>query len=646
MQGRQKWQKLALWGAAYLAVGLLVWLIQPESGVSPWYPPIAMGIVMTLRFGWAALPVILLADVPIGLLQQDGHSLTALIVGLGTVLEAALVRVLLLRFPRAKAVRSATALFLVVGACAIATAAVPAIFTPVVALLPGSLETDWQRLWGQWAAGDATSAVCLVPVILLLGRRQSFARTRLPEFATVLAAPFVGALATAALNVRNPEVIEYRYLAYLPLVWAAVRLTSSQTAAVALTSNLALVMLDGSSNPVERTREGLLNTQLLLMSMTLAGLITSLMTEAERQARRVLERTLERVRLAEGRFRAIAEHSGDMISLRDRDARIVYVNPASQTHIGVAPEGALGRRVDEIVPMQTMPALPFDRHRFHVNIDGEPRHMESVMVALPEQEDPHYVVVTRDITDQVSEAERLAELNAELERRVHERTSALEEANAELEAFSAALAHDLKAPLRAIGAFAVALREDVPLGAVGTSHLRRIEDANRRLVLMTEGLARLSRVNRRPVQPAEVDLSGVAERTLDALRIGNPDVPLEAMIQPGLVAEGDPGMLGVLLENLLGNAVKFSSKVEAPRIEFGQDAKSLYVRDNGTGFDMRYAAKLFEPFKRLHSASEFPGTGLGLATCERIIRRHGGQIWAESRPGEGATFRFTLGKAS
>jgi two-component system, NtrC family, sensor kinase len=237
-------------------------------------------------------------------------------------------------------------------------------------------------------------------------------------------------------------------------------------------------------------------------------------------------------------------------------------------------------------------------------------------------------------------AETRAALVAELERK-----------NKELEAFSYSVSHDLRAPLRAIDGFSKALIEDFAdkLDAEGMQHLSRVRAAAQRMGELIDDMLQLSRVTRHEIRRRPVDLSSLASEIRAELKQREPERSVEVVIHPELVTDADTRLLRIVLENLLGNAWKFTRKAENPRIEFGVQTGSepvYFVRDNGAGFDMRYAEKLFRPFQRLHTEADFPGTGIGLATIHRVIDRHGGQVWAEGKVGEGATFFFTLPKAT
>jgi len=257
-----------------------------------------------------------------------------------------------------------------------------------------------------------------------------------------------------------------------------------------------------------------------------------------------------------------------------------------------------------------------------------------------------------DIADRKKAEQQLMELNQQLEDRVRRRTAQLEASNRELEAFSYSVSHDLRAPLRTMDGFSHALLEDCAgsLDEKGQHYVARISAAAQKMGQLIDDLLQLSRIGRAEMRLKRVDLSQIAQGVIEDLRTSDPDRQVEVAIEPRLEANGDPGLLQVVLQNLLSNAWKFTSRREGAKIELGRlnggSHGVFFVRDNGAGFDMKYADHLFSPFKRLHADEEFKGTGIGLATVQRIIRRHQGRIWAEAFTEQGATFYFELGSHS
>ncbi len=366
---------------------------------------------------------------------------------------------------------------------------------------------------------------------------------------------------------------------------------------------------------------------------------------------------------SELRYRQLFERSESALALHEMitddqgnptDYRFVDVNPAFERTTGLMRSQILGRSALEVLP---------DLEAYWIKLygrvaeTGEPAVFESFTRSLGRHyagsaysPRPHQFAVSfMDITERKQAEEKVRLLNLELEERVRSRTAELEAANRELEAFAHSVSHDLRAPLRSIDGWSLALLEDCgqQLNAQGQKYLDRVRSEAQRMGKLIDDLLHLSRVSRGELIPRPIDLSALAETIAARLRESHPGRAIEFKIAPHLKGTGDPRLLEVALTNLLDNAAKFTEPCTAPQVEFGrteiEGVPAFFVRDNGVGFNMAYAGMLFAPFQRLHKTSEFPGTGIGLATVQRVIHRHGGRIWADAQVGAGATFYFTLG---
>jgi PAS domain S-box-containing protein len=349
------------------------------------------------------------------------------------------------------------------------------------------------------------------------------------------------------------------------------------------------------------------------------------------------------------------------VLIRDLNGRIIFWNTGAEQLYGWTKEEALEKTTHGLLktefprPLEEIKARLLARGHWegelvHTRRDGERIVVVSHWVLhRDEQGNPKAILeVNNDITERRRAEEEVRRLNSELERRVEERTAQFQAANKELEAFSYSVSHDLRAPLRHINGFSQALLEDYAdkLDEAGKGYLREVREASREMAQLIDDVLQLARVTRSEMRREAVDLSRLAHEVIADLRKREPRREVSVNIREGLSAHGDKRLLKIVLTNLLGNAWKFTSKREAAEISFGHEQKDgagfYYVRDNGAGFDMAYADKLFGAFRRLHSADEFEGTGIGLATVQRIVNRHGGRVLAEGAVNQGATLYFTL----
>lgn len=362
-------------------------------------------------------------------------------------------------------------------------------------------------------------------------------------------------------------------------------------------------------------------------------------------------------------FEGILDIAADAIITVDPQQRIILFNQGAERIFGYAAAEVIGQPLSLLLPPDAR--ADHDRHvhqfgRSPVQArqmgergairgrrkDGTIFPAEASISRLVSGGRVMFTAILRDVTPQRQAEDAIKALNEDL----RHRAALLEAANKELEAFSYSVSHDLRAPLRSISGFAEVLVEDYRdrLDATGQDYLRRIREASQRMAALIDDLLNLSRLTRGDLRREPVDLSAVARLIASDLQQERPDRQAEFVIAPGLQARADPRLARTLLQNLIGNAWKYTSKHPSARIEFGSysrdgDGQTVYfVRDDGAGFDMAYADKLFGAFQRLHGMKDFPGSGIGLATVQRIINKHGGEIWAEAAVERGATFHFTL----
>ena len=364
---------------------------------------------------------------------------------------------------------------------------------------------------------------------------------------------------------------------------------------------------------------------------------------------------------SEKKFRGLLEAAPDAMVVVDQQGIIQLVNSQTEKMFGYDRSEIVGQTVEALVPGRFQKTHALHREGYYVEHPVRPMGIGLDLFGLrkdssefpieislsPLETDDGLLVsaAIRDVTQRKLIEENIQKLNEDLK----SRASQLESANKELEAFAYSVSHDLRAPLRTIDGFSMALLEDYAgqLPDEGQDYLMRIRTAAQRMAQLIDDLLNLSRVSRAAIVPETINLSSLAHNVVRDLQQTHQERIVDIAITPDLVASGDQRLMRIVLENLINNAWKFTSKQAYARIEFGvQDTdhqRIYFVRDNGAGFDMIYASKLFGTFQRLHANAEFPGIGIGLAIVQRILHRHGGRVWAEGAIDKGATFYFTLG---
>jgi len=370
-------------------------------------------------------------------------------------------------------------------------------------------------------------------------------------------------------------------------------------------------------------------------------------------------------RLADETLRVVSAAANDAIIMMDNMGTVAVWNEAAQRIFGYSEQEAQGKKLSELIVPERYrtdfehgfsPSGSADRGSVTskpmelagLRKDGAEIITEYSLSRLSIDGKWYVIYIVRDITERKRAEDEIHWLNQRLEHRVMERTRELKRSNEELEAFSYSVAHDLRTPLRSINGFSAILAAEYAgaLDARAQDYLQRIRAATGRMGDVMDDLQALAYTSRTELQRQEVDLSAMAREVAASVGEKDPQRRVEFVIAPGMVASADPGLMRIALDNLFGNAWKFTSKRENAIIEFGlttaEGKRAYFLRDNGIGFDPAFSGKLFGQFQRLHTDTDYEGAGIGLAIVARVIRRHEGQIWAEGAVEQGATFYFTL----
>jgi len=504
------------------------------------------------------------------------------------------------------------------------------------------------------AGGDAWIVLGATSLALLLGYFASRTRHYRAALVIALAIPALPPLTIAFF--QPPEVnltAELMWLA-LPLMVAALMLTLQQTIIVAISYTIFIMSLRAL---------GLMELKDLAPVMGFLNIITFFVIvisiirkrdQAEIENRLIeLQRAEELLSENNEQLDTVLNSVPCGILVVDEETHIIQdVNSYASNAIGARAEEIIGRECHQFIcpaergkcPVNDMGKLDDNAERVLIKTNGDFIPILKNVARVTMKGSPYLLETFIDITERKKAEEKLKETMTKLERS----SSQLAATNKELETFSYSVSHDLRSPLRSIDGFSQALMEDYKeqLDETGRDYVRRLRNASQKMAELIDSILKLSRLTRSEMHHVPIDLSVLAKEIAYRLQETQPERRVKFLIDKELTANGDPQLLRVLLENLLGNAWKFTSKKPQAQIEFSVNRdngkKAYFIRDNGAGFDMTYVDKLFGAFQRLHDAMEFPGTGIGLATVQRIVHRHGGAIWAEGVVGKGATFHFTL----
>jgi PAS domain S-box-containing protein len=660
---------IALYLLAFIILDLVTKQYEEFPGIVAWYPPAGLTYALLLVFGMRFVPGVTIALFTSSLfvyrMPQPAYLLFlwALIISLIYGAVAAFLRRVVHFDWQLRKVRDVN-WFVIMTLLASALLAVLSVMSS--ALTSNMAQSEILKAILDWWIGETIGVLTVTPFVLvyvmpglkrlLEGQpvrspaHKAFPRPTLAVIGQTLSLVFT---LFWVFSGRVPGGFQPLYLITLPLIWIALDHGFKGVTAGIVAMNFGVMF---SLWLFHSNLANLGELQLLMIVNCIVGLFMGAAVTERIQAEQVIQ-------ASEKKFRQLFDNSPLGQSMTEINGS-VSVNNTFCEMLGYTKAELSNKKWQEMTPVEDIPdtvkhmqvlldgkkeSVQYEKRFIHKNESMVWAEINSFLNRDAQGNPTYFITTINNISERKKSEEKINQLNRELEQRVKDRTTKLEAANQELDAFAYSVSHDLRAPLRSMEGFSEALKIGYPekLDEQGQHYLTRIQEASLEMGQLIEALLSLSRVTRDELKSESIDLSMVAQEIADEMKKQNPKRKVEIEISKNMAVQGDAHLIKIVMENLVNNAWKFTSMRDQAHIVIGMKKeageKVYFVRDDGVGFDMAYASKLFVPFQRLHAKEKFTGSGIGLATVKRIVTRHGGRIWAEAGVDQGATFYFTIG---